>query len=311
MREMFTAGIPPYLELEFACRSTARSRTLFIVSDADIYVANPAIRAWLRNERRLGIPHWPCRADSAHSSTIAAAPHYPAPARPEPTASAPAQINSGPGQLPVLVDRALTSADAQAALTAIDDPFVRGCTQCELHRARNRTVFGVGNPRAEVMFIGEGPGADEDRQGVPFVGEAGQLLTDMIAGMTLTRDQVYITNIVKCRPPGNRTPTPVEADACSPYLWRQIAIVRPRIIVALGRPAAQTLLASSAPIGRLRGRFHDFPPPALAALGLPGSRLMPTFHPAYLLRKPAEKRKAWDDLKQVMRVLGIPVPGDR
>lgn len=187
---------------------------------------------------------------------------------------------------------------------------MRECTHCELHRNRRRTVFGVGNPRAEVMFIGEGPGADEDRQGIPFVGAAGQLLTKMIIAMKLTREQVYIANIVKCRPPGNRTPTPVEMDACSPYLWRQIAIIRPRIIVAVGRPAAQTLLTSSAPIGRMRGQFYDFPPPGLEHLGLPPCKLMPTFHPAYLLRSPGEKGKAWEDLKQVMRFLGIPVPGE-
>ncbi len=156
--------------------------------------------------------------------------------------------------------------------------------------------------------MGEGPGADEDAQGQPFVGRAGQLLTRMIAAMTLTREQVYICNVVKCRPPANRTPTEDEMLACSPYLWRQLAILRPRVIVALGRPAAQTLLATSTPISRLRGEFHDFPPPALSHLGLPPAKLMPTFHPAYLLREPDEKTKVWEDLKQVMRWLGIAIP---
>jgi uracil-DNA glycosylase family 4 len=133
----------------------------------------------------------------------------------------------------------------------------------------------------------------------------------MIAAMTLTRDQVYICNVVKCRPPGNRTPTTEEADACLPYLYRQLAILRPRVIVALGRPAAQALLQTNAPIGRLRGEFHDFPPPGLAHLGLPPAVVMPTFHPAYLLRSPGEKTKAWEDLKQVMEFLGIPIPPRR
>lgn len=152
---------------------------------------------------------------------------------------------------------------------------------------------------------------DEDRQGIPFVGRAGQLLTRMIAAMTLTREQVYICNIVKCRPPGNRTPTENEGQTCCPYLYRQVAILRPQVIVALGRPATQMLLQTNAPIGRLRGEFYDFPPPGLQYLGLPAAKLMPTFHPAYLLRSPGEKGKAWEDLKQVMQLLGIPVPERR
>lgn len=202
-------------------------------------------------------------------------------------------------------------AEVVEGLRQLDEHEVRGCTRCPLHAGRRQTVFGVGDPQAELMFIGEGPGADEDRLGEPFVGRAGQLLTRMIAAMALTRDQVYITNVVKCRPPGNRTPTPVEMQACAPFLWRQIALIRPRVIVALGRPAAQTLLGTTAPIGRLRGQFHDFPPPAHEGLDLPPCRLMPTYHPAYLLRTPSEKAKAWEDLKQVMRFLGIPVPGER
>ena len=172
-------------------------------------------------------------------------------------------------------------------------------------------VVGEGAARPPIVVGGEGPGAEEDIQGRPFVGRAGQLLTRMIAAMTLTRDQVYICNIVKCRPPGNRNPTDQETDACWPYLCRQLAILRPTVIVALGRPATQTLLQTKTPISRLRGEFHDFPPPGLANLGLPTTKLMPTFHPAYLLRSPGEKAKAWEDLKQVMQLLGIPIPPSR
>ena len=211
-------------------------------------------------------------------------------------------------ELPPLCDRELSPAEAAAELGRLNEHFVRHCRKCELHANRTQTVFGVGRPRPELVFVGEGPGADEDRQGQPFVGRAGQLLTRMIAAMTLTREQVYICNVVKCRPPDNRTPTEPEMEVCLPYLWRQLAILRPRVIVALGRPATQTLLVTNVPIGRLRGEFQDFPPPPLAHLGLPRCKLMPTFHPAYLLRSPGEKAKAWEDLKQVMRELGIPIP---
>lgn len=220
-------------------------------------------------------------------------------------------VATADGQLAPLVDRALPLPTVQHALRELDQVFVRTCTRCELHQRRTQTVFGVGNPQAELMFVGEGPGEDEDRQGEPFVGVSGQLLTRMIAAMTLPRGQVYIANVVKCRPPSNRTPTPEETATCAGYLWRQIALIRPRVIVALGRPAAQTLLATSAPIGRLRGQFHDFPPADLADQGLPRCKVMPTYHPAYLLRSPSEKGKAWDDLKQVMQFLDIPVPGSQ
>ncbi len=140
------------------------------------------------------------------------------------------------------------------------------------------------------------------------MGRAGQLLTRMIAAMTLTREQVYICNVVKCRPPGNRTPADDEMETCQPFLFRQLAILRPQVIVALGRPATQTLLVTKVAISRLRGQFHDFPPPALAHLGLPPAKLMPTFHPAYLLRDPSQKAAAWEDLKQVMHLLGLMIP---
>jgi uracil-DNA glycosylase len=155
-------------------------------------------------------------------------------------------------------------------------------------------VFGVGSPHARLMFVGEGPGADEDRQGEPFVGRAGQLLTKMIEAMGYRREDVYIANVVKCRPPGNRNPEPEEMDACEPFLRAQIAAVRPSVIVALGKIAAQTLLRDTTPITRLRGRWSTYE----------GVKLMPTFHPAYLLRSPDEKRKAWEDLQLVMNELG-------
>ncbi len=190
-------------------------------------------------------------------------------------------------------------------MVRLDEERVRGCTACRLHEQRTQTVFGAGSPRADLMFVGEGPGADEDAQGVPFIGRAGQLLTRMIAAMTLTREQVYIGNIVKCRPPGNRTPNEDEMQTCIPLLFEQLRIISPKVIVALGRPATQTLLATKVPISRLRGQFYDFPPPELAHLDLPACKLMPTFHPAYLLRSPGEKGKAWDDLQQVMALLGL------
>ncbi len=171
------------------------------------------------------------------------------------------------------------------------------CTRCKLAGGRTKFVFGVGDPGAELMFVGEGPGADEDRQGEPFVGRAGQLLTRMIEAMGYRREQVYIANVVKCRPPGNRNPEPDEIDACEPFLRRQIAAVRPKVVVALGKIAVQALLRETAPISRLRGRWFVYE----------GVKLMPTFHPAYLLRSPDEKKKAWEDLQLVMKELGKPV----
>lgn len=210
--------------------------------------------------------------------------------------------------LPPFCRETLTAEDAAGALAQLEADHVRRCTRCRLCDHRTQTVFGAGSPRPELVFVGEGPGADEDRQGIPFVGRAGQLLTRMIAAMTLTRDQVYICNIVKCRPPGNRTPSEDEMQACSPFLYRQLAILRPRAIITLGRPATQMLLATKVPISRLRGQFHDFPLPSMAHLGLSPARLMPTFHPAYLLRNPAAKGDAWADLQQVMRFLGLNMP---
>jgi uracil-DNA glycosylase len=164
------------------------------------------------------------------------------------------------------------------------------CTRCKLHSGRTNLVFGVGSPDAQLMFIGEGPGADEDLQGEPFVGRAGQLLTQIIKAMGFERDEVYIANVVKCRPPGNRNPEPDEIETCSPFLKAQIAAIQPAVIVALGKFAAQTLLGVETPISRLRGQFHQ----------LGEIDVMPTFHPSYLLRNPGAKREVWDDMKMVM-----------
>ena len=165
------------------------------------------------------------------------------------------------------------------------------CKLCEL--GRRQVVFGVGNPKARLMFVGEAPGEDEDRQGEPFVGRAGQLLTKIIEAISLTRDQVYIANVIKCRPPGNRNPEPDEVSACEPFLFQQIAIIKPRVIVALGKFAAQCLLRTTEPITRLRGREFEYR----------GATLIPTFHPAYLLRNPSAKREVWEDMKKVRGIL--------
>ncbi len=163
------------------------------------------------------------------------------------------------------------------------------CRRCKLAPLRTNIVFGSGNPRAELMFVGEAPGADEDAQGLPFVGRAGQLLTKIIEAIEMRRDDVYICNILKCRPPGNRNPEPDEIASCEPFLFRQIAFVKPKVICALGTFGAQTLLRTKAPISSLRGHFVDYR----------GAKLMATFHPAYLLRNPNEKRKVWEDMQKV------------
>ena len=172
------------------------------------------------------------------------------------------------------------------------------CTRCKLHKTRTNIVFGVGSPEARLMFVGEGPGEDEDLQGYPFVGKAGQLLTKMIEAMGMQREDVYICNTVKCRPPNNRNPEPDELLACEPFLKGQLGAVKPEVIVTLGKFAAQALLREQTPITRLRGQWREYE-------GIP---VMPTFHPAYLLRSPAEKGKVWDDLKQVMKRLRLPIP---
>ena len=170
---------------------------------------------------------------------------------------------------------------------------VISCLRCDLHRTRTKAVFGAGNPGAKLMFVGEAPGRDEDLRGAPFVGRAGQLLTKIIESIGLRRKDVYIANVLKCRPPNNRNPFPAEILACENYLLKQIELIKPRVICALGKFAAQSLLATNEPISRLRGRFHDYR----------GTKLVPTYHPAYLLRNPGDKRLVWEDMKKIRKYL--------
>ena len=210
-------------------------------------------------------------------------------AAPAPAARPPAEV-----RMPVAMPAPLSGEAAErAAELAALAAAAAGCTRCRLAEGRTKVVFGSGNPAAELMFIGEGPGADEDRQGLPFVGAAGELLTRIIQAIEMTRDEVYIANVVKCRPPGNRDPQPDEIAACRGYLEKQIGLVRPRILVALGKVAAQTLLGNDAPIGRIRGQWFQ-------VQGIP---TMVTYHPAALLRNPALKRPTWEDLQQVRDLL--------
>lgn len=195
--------------------------------------------------------------------------------------------------------------DRSAALKLIREDL-GDCTRCKLHKqGRKQIVFGVGNPEADLMFVGEGPGADEDAQGEPFVGRAGQLLNNMIKAMGLRREEVYIANVVKCRPPGNRTPERDECETCSPFLMRQIAVIKPKVIVALGAVAARNLLAINAPMVELRGRFYDFLPSGVRGVDWEGAKLAVTYHPAFLLRDPRQKGEAWKDLQMVMKYLGL------
>lgn len=190
-------------------------------------------------------------------------------------------------------------ADPIAALRIIRDDLGPNCTRCKLHKqGRKQIVFGVGNPNADLMFIGEAPGADEDLQGEPFVGRSGQLLTNMIKAMGLSREEVYIANIIKCRPPGNRQPESDECETCSPFLLRQIEAIKPKVLVALGAVAAKTLLKVNEPMSQLRGRWFDFH----------GHKLAVTYHPAFLLRDPRQKKETWKDLQMVMKDLGLPMP---
>jgi uracil-DNA glycosylase len=196
-------------------------------------------------------------------------------------------VSSKETVLPVIQDK-------RAALQVIRED-IGDCTRCKLHPHRTNIVFGVGNLNPDLMFVGEGPGADEDAQGEPFVGRAGQLLNNMITAMGIRREDVYIANVVKCRPPGNRTPEKDESDTCGPFLLRQIDVIRPKAIVALGATAAKCLLAFNDSLGNLRGRWYDYK----------GMKLAVTYHPAYLLRDPARKKDTWQDLQMVMKYLGL------
>ena len=254
--------------------------------------------AWLA---ALGVTDWrQRRALPAAAKTVLAA----APAANEAAAGA------GAGSITALSQPApITSAPAPAIVTPVAAPAgetwqslaaeVAACTRCDLHVGRHCTVFGVGDPQARWLVVGEAPGAEEDRQGEPFVGRAGKLLDAMLRAVGLARQQVYIANILKCRPPDNRNPAPAEVAQCMPFLERQIALLRPSILLAVGSVAAQNLLATDVPVGKLRGKVHAF--------GAARTPLVVTYHPAYLLRSPAEKRRAWEDLKLARRVAGAAV----
>ena len=200
-----------------------------------------------------------------------------------------AAADTGERSAPAVLE---SSVAKKSGLDAVRE-LLGDCRRCPLHRTRHSLVFGEGNPEADLVFVGEAPGADEDAQGRPFVGRAGQLLTKIIGAMGLKREEVYICNILKCRPPGNRNPQPEEIAPCEPFLIRQLEAIRPRVICALGTFAAHTLLKSEAPISVLRGRFHSYQ-------GIP---LMPTYHPAYLLRNPGAKKQVWEDVQMIMKTL--------
>lgn len=227
--------------------------------------------------------------------------------------AAQAENASEPAQVPAAASAGMSSSRDVAApdYKPLTDPskspeerlaelaaLAEKCGQCALNKTRNKMVFGDGKPGAELLFVGEAPGADEDASGVPFVGRAGQLLNKIINAMGFKREEVYICNVLKCRPPNNRTPLPSEAAECWPFLREQIEIVNPKVVCALGAPAARTLLGTEEAIGRLRGRVHDYR----------GRPLVATYHPAYLLRNPPEKVKVWEDMKLVLKILGRPVP---
>ena len=259
-----------------------------------------AVRARIAYFRDLGV------FDFYRRETASAIESQEAASATEPTAdlAQPSDLENPPSMprksiLPVIAEpgEPVAPKDRAAALRAIQQD-IGDCTRCALHKGRNKLVFGDGDPNARLMFVGEGPGADEDAQGLPFVGRAGQLLNNMITAMGLRRDQVYIANIVKCRPPQNRVPEPDEANTCAPFLFRQIDTIRPEVIVALGSTAATYMLGAKSPLSALRGRIHS----------ARGAKLIVTYHPAYLLRDPRQKKEAWADLQLAMAELGLKAP---
>ena len=251
-----------------------------------------AIRDHLEFFGELGIdgmrlePEWRSRAERSVQLQPDPELQDPAPAK---AGEGPVESGEGPAKTGHHI--ALTQVDALDALRIDIGP---DCSRCKLHTlGRTQVVFGVGNPNADLMFVGEAPGADEDIKGEPFVGRAGQLLTKIIEAIDLRREDVYIANVIKCRPPGNRNPEPDEVEQCEPFLFRQVDIIRPKVIVALGKFAAQCLLKTDAPITRIRGREFTYR----------DSVLIPTYHPAYLLRNPSAKRDVWEDMKKVRAIL--------
>jgi DNA polymerase len=248
------------------------------------------LKEHLRFAAELGVagisrePEWRTRTDSTIRVTEAPMPQDPTAAGEDATSRSVVATAIASGEV-------AAPADSLAALRDVIGPQ---CSRCKLHRlGRTQVVFGVGNPYAKLMFAGEAPGADEDIQGIPFVGRAGQLLTRIIEAIELKREDVYIANVIKCRPPQNRNPEPDEVDTCEPFLFQQIDIIQPTVIVALGKFAAQTLLRTADPISRLRGRVFEYR----------GAALVPTFHPAYLLRNPSSKREVWEDMKLVKKLM--------
>jgi uracil-DNA glycosylase len=253
---------------------------------------------WLRSERAFGLESVGKIEAAAHSPPAAQLPAHSAASA---GASQPIQPTiSTPLMGQTLNGEVLSRPEKVEQLARMDADEVKTCKLCRLCETRRNTVFGEGDPDAKIFFIGEGPGENEDLQGRPFVGRAGELLNKMIAGMGLRREQVFIANIVKCRPPDNRVPAPDEVETCTPYLVRQLEIIRPRVIVTLGLPAAKYMLESKSTMGKMRGQWHNWR----------GIKLMPTFHPAYLLRSYTEENRGavWSDLKQVMAEVGLPVP---
>lgn len=224
---------------------------------ADLRNLVVGLRHYLEEEKRLGVEGWP---------------------------------KLSPSRGPKASPQRLAAPASPMTLEAVRDEL-GDCRRCKLHSTRTQIVFGSGNPQAKLVFVGEGPGRDEDLQGQPFVGLAGQLLTKIIQAIQLSREEVYIANIIKCRPPGNRNPEPDEISACEPFLIKQLGVIRPQLICALGTFAAQTLLKTEEKISLLRGRFHQYR----------GIRLMPTYHPAFLLRNPNYKRDVWEDMKKIKR----------
>jgi DNA polymerase len=276
-------------------------------TDEDLSVGTPALLAQLTAQQEtpqasansqpdavqnLGAPSFRLPSGERvgnHEPTFTLHPDYPQEDQPIPPRK--------PIQAAPQIGAEVPPADRAAALELIREE-IGDCTRCALHAGRHKLVFGDGDAAARLLFVGEGPGADEDAQGIPFVGKAGQLLNNMINAMGLKRDEVYIANVVKCRPPANRTPEPEEANTCSPFLFRQIDVVRPEVIVALGATAATYLLGVRQPLAGLRGRVHTWR----------GSKLIVTYHPAYLLRDPRQKKEAWADLQIAMRELGLKPP---
>jgi uracil-DNA glycosylase family 4 len=275
---------------------------------------NPAnrarVEAWLRYTDNLGLsPYYRDRpiGQNVHAQAQQfAEPEIAGPAQPAspvlaaaPTRQIPAPAPKPASALPVLpFGTGASLFDERISGDTLDrtrEDIGPNCTRCKLHKGRTKIVFGVGNPKAEVVFVGEGPGRDEDEQGEPFVGRAGKLLTQMIEAMGLSREDVYICNVVKCRPPENRLPEREEIATCSPFLMRQLAVIQPKVICCLGSCAAQTLLQTGQGISRFRGEWFDFR----------GSKLIATYHPAYLLRNPNAKGEVWKDLQKVMALLGL------